>query len=119
MKVKLNIKPDEPTINGHIYPKITIEKEVLSRELPVYLGLGVGELNDLEDLIGFATSKLNENNEIVSDIKLMSSNAAKIFGTMASTEYDYIIKGIGELSEDKKIVLDFKCSSINVIDKER
>jgi len=116
MKVKLNIKPDEPTLNGRIYPKNIIEDEIISKELPVYLGIGNGELNILEDLIGFAKSEINEKNEIVSEIKLLSSNAAKIFSTMPSDGYDYTIKGIGEVLDN--IVSEFKCSSINVIDRE-
>ena len=115
MKVKLNLKPDVPTVNGRIYPKDIIEKEILSRELPVYLGAGEGELNIFEDLIGFARSKLNKKNEIISEINLLTSNAAKIFSTMPSSGYDYTIKGIGEVSNN--IVSDFKCSSINVVDK--
>jgi hypothetical protein len=117
MKVKLNIKPDEPTVNGHIYPKDIIEREILSRELPVYLGLGTGELNDLSDLIGFATSKLNENNEIVIEIKFLNTSEANVFKAMRPDDYEYTIKGLGKASKDKKII-DFKCSSINVVDKE-
>ena len=117
MKVKLNIKPDVPTVNGRIYPKKVIEEAILSKELPVYLGLGHGELNQLEDLVGFATSELNKNNEIVVDIKLLAEGAANIFRTMDYNGYDYTIKGIGEVSEDK-VISEFKCSSINIIDKE-
>jgi hypothetical protein len=117
MKVKLNVQPDKPTVNGHIYPKEIIEREILSRELPVYLGLGTGELNDLNDLIGFATSKLNEKNEIVSEIKLLNTSEANVFKAMRPDDYEYTIKGLGEASKDKKII-DFKCNSINIIDKE-
>ena len=117
MKVKLNIKPDEPTRNGHIYPKDIIEREILLRELPVYLGVGNGELNDLTDLIGFAKSELNENNEIVCDINFLNNPASDIFKMTLFSNFEYTIKGFGEVSEDKKII-DFKCSSINIIDKE-
>jgi len=116
MKIKLNLKPDEPSVNGRIYPKDIIEREIISKEVPVYLGIGTGELNILDDLVGFAKSEINEKNEIVCEIKLLSSNAAKIFSTMPPSGYDYTIKGIGEVTDN--IVSDFKCSSINVIDKE-
>jgi hypothetical protein len=118
MIVILNVNPDVPTVNGYIYSKEIIEKEIILKELLVYLGIGQGGLNDLKDLIGFANSKLNEKNEIISNIKLIDTEISNIFKQTDYTDFDYTIKGYGELSEDNN-VFDFKCISINIVDREK
>ena len=118
MKIKLNFKAGEPTVNGHIYPKETLEKAFDKR-----LSDGnffVQQFNSknyyvsIEDIFAEVESyKIEPNSEIVVDIKLFDTPIADKF---KDGKFELTISGVGIFEDDKKTISeDFKISHLFVV----
>ncbi len=74
MKIKLNIKPDEPTVNNRIYPKdVLLEAFAAKKEFPVVVDgckLPNPSKIPINDIVGVTSLEINELNEIVGEVKV-------------------------------------------------
>jgi hypothetical protein len=118
MKIKLNFKADEPTVNGHIYPK-----EVLKKAFDKRLSDGnffIQQCNTknywikLEDVFAEVESyEIKSNSEILVDIKLLDTPVAEKF---KDGNFELTIFGVGIFEVDKKTISeDFKVSHLFVV----
>jgi len=106
MKIKLNFKADEPTVNGRIYPKEVLKKAFDERLLNGHFFVQKYNSNDFsvkfENVFAEVKSyEIEPNSEILVDIKLLDTPIAEKF---KDREFELTTSGSGVLEDDKKTI---------------
>ena len=118
MKIKLNFKADEPTVNGHIYPKEVLEKAFDKRLSNGHFFVQQHTSKEfyckIEDVFAEVESyTIEPNSEILVDIKLLDVPLAEKF---QDGNFELTIFGVGIFEDDKKTISeDFKVSHLFVV----
>lgn len=120
MKIKLNFKADEPTLNGRIYPKEVLKKafdERLSNGHFFVQDYHAPNYNDLRKVFAEVESyEIGPNSEILVDINLLRVPIAEKF---KDGKFELTTSGVGILKDDKKTIAeDFKILHLFVVGGE-
>lgn len=120
MKIKLNFKVDEATLNGRIYPK-----EVLKKAFDEKLSIGnffvqehhSPEYNDLTKVFAEVKDyKITSKSEILVNINLLKTPIAEKF---KDGKFELTTSGVGIFENDKKTISKvFKVSHLFVVGGE-
>lgn len=117
--ITLNFKVDEPTVNGHIYSKEVFQKALADKdEYPTTYGFPNWPHLEIPvlDTIGSAKLQINEDNTITGILTIFDLPAYKAIKDTLLENYDFTIRGIGNINKDK-IITNFKLLSIAIIPK--
>jgi len=118
MKIKLNFKADEPTVNGRIYSKEILKKAFDERLLNGNFFIQQYNGDDfsikLENVFAEVKSyEIEPTSEILVDIKLLDTPIAEKF---KDGNFELSTSGIGKLEDDKKTIAeDFTISCLFVV----
>lgn len=118
MKIKLNFKADEPTVNGRIYPKEVLKKafdeRLLNGNFFVQQYNGDDFSIKFENVFAEVKSyEIESNSEILVDIKLFDIPIAEKF---KDGNFELSTSGVGICEDDKKTIAeDFKISCLFVV----
>jgi hypothetical protein len=108
MKIKLNIVPDVPNANGHIYPKEVIEKAILEfnkRNVKVgMLKYNHGTNVDLEE-VAFNIEDIDLSG---AEIDILDTDAGRKLEEIISDDFRLCHTGIGDVDETGKIKEGFE-----------
>lgn len=110
---------DEPTINGRIYTKQTLE-EMISRvnehgsNLVGTIGVPKTEIPELEEVSHVITNLRMEDNKVIGDIRILDTprgiRLAEIIASGSNVTYHSC--GIGQMNEDNTVT-DYTLTSIS------
>jgi hypothetical protein len=106
MKIKVNFKAGEPTLNGHVYPEEVLKKALDKKfEEPVFITSENtdGFKIDVSKIIGEAKKyKIKENNEIIIHAKVFE----KYKDLFENKKIEITTYGFGEFEDDGKTIKD-------------
>jgi len=116
MKIKLNIKPDEPTVNNRIYPKdVLLKAFAAKKEFPVVVDgckLSNPSKIPINDIVGTTSLKINELNEVVGEVEIIHSPKYDLIKDIPNEKLTYTVCGFGRIQDN--IITDFQLAFVSV-----
>jgi hypothetical protein len=118
MKIKLNFKADQPTVNGNVYPRKVLENAFKEKfkEPIVHITRESSYKINVKDIVGRANDY-----EIDDDgtIKIIAEFYPKLMGDLDPDKIEFSSAGYGNLTEDKVIKEDYFLSHFFICKDEK
>lgn len=111
--ITINFKVDEPTINGHIYPKDVFLKALDKRkEIFVENEINMNTVVELSKVIGIVQLEIQEDNTICGPFKKFNTPAWNKIKNIQFEDLRFTTKCFGEFEKDSKIIKYIQLISI-------